>query len=187
MIFYLVRHGQTDWNSEKRFQGRRNIPMNEAGIRQISDLANKIMEKGIRFDILITSPLDRAKKSAEIIAERTGFQKDILFDEDFVERDCGLLEGEVWRPELNPEDPGYGMETKQALYDRARRVLEKYRFSNDERVMIVSHGAILSAVTAVLSDRKGESPDRTTPVIQGNILCCVKEEGSEAVFFNLFD
>ena len=43
MRFYLVRHGQTDWNNEKRFQGHRNIPMNEAGIQQIQELADQIL------------------------------------------------------------------------------------------------------------------------------------------------
>ncbi len=42
MIFYLVRHGQTDWNNEKRMQGHMDIPMNEEGIRQINELAEAL-------------------------------------------------------------------------------------------------------------------------------------------------
>ena len=74
MIIYLVRHGQTDWNNERRMQGHKNIPMNKVGIQQINDLADKIVEAGLRFDRLISSPLDRARKSAEIIANKTGFK-----------------------------------------------------------------------------------------------------------------
>ncbi|MBR3252017.1 MAG: histidine phosphatase family protein [Erysipelotrichaceae bacterium] len=59
MIFCLARYGQTDWNNERRMQGYRNISLNEAGIS---------------FDKLITSPLARAGKSAEIIAKKTGFK-----------------------------------------------------------------------------------------------------------------
>ena len=187
MIFYLVRHGQTDWNNEKRFQGQKNIPMNEAGISQISDLADRIAEKGIAFDKMIVSPLDRAKKTAEIIAEKTGFAGEFIFDPDFMERNCGKLEGEVWSPELNLDDPKYEMETIPELCDRADRALGKYSFADDEKVMIVSHGAILSAVRAVLSDYKLDYFDRTVPVIQGNVLCCEKEVGKDSVFFNVFE
>ena len=186
MIFYLVRHGQTDWNNERRFQGQTDIPMNEAGIRQISNLADMIVRSGIRFDKLIASPLVRAKRSAEIIAQRTGFRDKIIFDGDFMERNCGALEGQLWTPDLDFEDPVYGIETEQELLKRAERALKKYGFSMDERIMIVSHGAMLSAVRTVLSDYKLDPHDQTVPVIQGNVLCCVKEEGKEAAFFNLF-
>ena len=111
MIFYLVRHGQTDWNNEKRMQGHMDIPMNEEGIRQINELAEGLIKEGIIFNRLISSPLDRARKSAEIIVEKTGFKDGILFDDDFIERSCGILEGEVWTPELNLEDPKYKVET----------------------------------------------------------------------------
>ena len=74
MIFYLVRHGQTDWNNEKRMQGHMDIPMNEEGIRQINELAEGLIKEGIIFNRLISSPLDRARKSAEIIVEKTGFK-----------------------------------------------------------------------------------------------------------------
>ena len=187
MIFYLVRHGQTDWNNEKRMQGRADIPMNAAGIRQIGELADRIAKEGIRFDTLISSPLCRAKKSAEIIAERTGFTKEILFDADFMERSCGLLEGKVWTPDLDLEDPRYGMETVRELCGRAERALAGYAFSEEERIMIVSHGAMLTAVRTVLSEHRIEYHDRTAPaVIQGGILCCVKEKGKEPAFFNMF-
>ncbi len=186
MIFYLVRHGQTDWNHKKRIQGHRNIPMNETGVQQMNELADRIVQEEIRFDKLISSTLERAKQSAEILAEKTGFQNDIIFDEDFIERSFGRLEGKIWRPWFKPEDPRYGMETVKELCDRARRALDKYTFSEDEKIMIVSHGAFLTAVRAVLSDYKIDCFDRTVPVVQGNILCCVKEKGKETIFFNLF-
>ena len=187
MIFYLVRHGQTDWNREKRLQGHTDIPMNETGIRQITELAEKLREAGIRFDRLIASPLDRARKSAEIIAEKTGFPGEIEFDADFIERSIGALEGHIWTPDLDMNDPAYGMETEQALCERAGKALGKYAFADDERVMIVSHGAMLCAVTAVLSGRAFDLRDGAAPLVQGNVLCCVKEKGKDPAFFKLFE
>ena len=186
MIIYLVQHGQTDWNLEKRIQGQKNIPMNDTGIRQINELSDRIVEEKIRYDRLIASPLDRAKKSAEIIAEKTGFEGGIIFDEDFKERSNGSLEGIVWSSELNMDDPKYNVETISDLCKRAQKALDKYVFDKDEVIMIVAHGAILTAVRTVLSDYRIDYFDRTTPVIQGNILRCEIEDGKEAVFANLF-
>lgn len=187
MTFYLVRHGLTDWNNEKRFQGHRDIPMNEEGIRQINELADKIADSGIVFDRLISSPLNRARTSAEIIAMKSGFAGEIIIDDDMIERDCGALEGEVWNPDLKLDDPKYAMETIPALCERAKRALDKYSFSEDEKIMIVSHGAILTAVRCALSDNTIDYFDNSHPVIQGNILCCEKEEGKEPVFYNVFE
>ena len=186
MKYYLVRHGQTDWNRQKRMQGHRDIPMNEAGIRQIEALAERMKQADVRFDTLIASPLDRARRAAGIIAERTGFSKEIIIDAAFIERDCGALEGAVWSPALKLDDPAYGMESLPALCERARRALERYSFSEDETVLIVSHGATLTALKTVLSEGRLDFHDRTAPIIQGNILCCEKEAGKEPVFYNLF-
>ena len=185
MTFYLVRHGQTDWNNEKRFQGHRDIPMNEAGIRQISDLAGRIAEKGEGFDMMITSPLDRARTTARIIADKTGFSGEIIVDDDFIERDCGALEGAVWSPDLDLNDPKHRMETIPDLCRRAERALDKYAFPADGRIMIVSHGAILAAVRTVLSGYRIDYSDRSVPVIQGNVLCCEKD-GQDTRFYNMF-
>ena len=186
MIFYLVRHGQTDWNNERRMQGHRDIPMNDTGIAQISCLADRLAEAGIRFDRLISSPLGRARMSARIIAEKTGFKEEIVIDEDFIERSCGALEGEVWTPELDMEDPKYKVETISELCERARRALDKYTFAEDEKVMIVSHGAIMAAVRTVLSDHTVDYFDRTVPIIQGNVLCCELNGENGTSFYNMF-
>lgn len=65
MDIYLIRHGETDYNKGKRLQGTVDIPLNEKGI----ELAKKTAEgmKDIRFDRIYTSPLIRAKKTAEIL------------------------------------------------------------------------------------------------------------------------
>ena len=65
MDIYLIRHGETDWNKTKRLQGVTDIPLNACGI----ELAEKTAEglKNVPFDRIYTSPLIRAKKTAEII------------------------------------------------------------------------------------------------------------------------
>ena len=82
-VFYLIRHGQTDWNVEHKLQGQKDIPMNDEGIRQMNDLADKLAETGLTFDLIISSPLDRAKTSAEIIAEKIKYEGGIICDPGF--------------------------------------------------------------------------------------------------------
>ena len=79
-----------------------------------------------------------------------------------------------------------GLETINDLIDRAGRALGKYSFSDDEDILIVSHGAILAAVRTVLSEGSIDYFDRSVPIIQGNVLCCEKEDGKKTVFHQLF-
>ncbi len=186
MYFYLIRHGQTDWNKELRLQGQKDIPMNSDGIMQIEELSAKMAAMGVKADRIICSPLIRAKVSASIIADKIQYEKEIIYDSDFIERDFGLLEGVVWTPELNLNDPKYNAESVQDTCDRAKRALEKYAFSQSEKVNIVAHGAILSAVKSVLSNGLLDYDDRTVPIIQGNVLCCETGLKEKASFTQLF-
>lgn len=184
--YYLVRHGQTDWNKEHRLQGQKDIPMNDEGIRQMKELGDKLAATGKKIDFIISSPLDRAKTGAQIIAAKIGYTKEIIFDAEFLERNFGMLEGTVWNPELNLEDPQYRAESVSDLCDRAKKALGNYTFANDTNVMIVSHGAMLAAVKHALSNGKIPYEDRSVPIIQGNVLCCEKAFGQEPRFYNLF-
>ncbi|MDE7059311.1 MAG: histidine phosphatase family protein, partial [Lachnospiraceae bacterium] len=65
MDIYLIRHGETDYNKGRRLQGVTDIPLNERGIALAEQTARELLE--IRFDKIFTSPLVRAKKTAEII------------------------------------------------------------------------------------------------------------------------
>lgn len=68
-MIYVIRHGQTDLNKERRMQGRLGLPLNEVGIKQAENLREMI--KGIKFDLVFSSPQERAIQTAEIA---TGFK-----------------------------------------------------------------------------------------------------------------
>jgi probable phosphoglycerate mutase len=89
--FYFLRHGQTDWNVAGRFQGHTDIPLNETGVAQAHDAAERLAR--CRIDVVVASQLIRARKTAEIVAERIG--KPLQFDDELMERHFGRFEGLV--------------------------------------------------------------------------------------------
>ena len=183
---YLLRHGQTDWNLEGRLQGRKNIPMNSAGVKQMLEIAERLQKMNFCVDQIISSPLDRAKESAKIVAEQIGFEGEICYDEGFLERSFGLAEGIVWTREINLDDEKYHAETVEDICKRAKVAIEKYMSYDDKSILIVAHGAILSAVKHALSNETLGYYDSSVPIIQGNILCCEIGLNGERKFYNLF-
>lgn len=118
MKLFLARHGQTDWNIGKQSQGVADIELNATGIAQAEQLAEEIRRHGLQFDVVYSSPLRRAKKTAEIIVANSGplnlsnsdsvansspaadpathnTAHNIIYDDRLVERDYGELEGKV--------------------------------------------------------------------------------------------
>ena len=92
MIFYFVRHGETDWNRKHLFQGRTDIPLNENG-RKVAELTREGLRE-VAFDIAFCSPLCRAKETAEIILQGRDIK---LIEDDVTTRvtgesvDCCML------------------------------------------------------------------------------------------------
>ena len=66
----LIRHGETDWNVEGRYQGQADPPLNAHGLEQARDLSEKLLP--LKLDVVYTSPLLRAAQTAQVISERLG-------------------------------------------------------------------------------------------------------------------
>ena len=89
--WFLVRHGETDWNKEKKLQGQQDIPLNEAGREQAKQTANGLESYGI--EVIFTSDLKRAHETAKSIQTVTGAE--IVVDQRLRERYYGKGEGMV--------------------------------------------------------------------------------------------
>lgn len=85
----LLRHGQTGLSAERRFAGRDDIPLTREGVRQAGLAARRLASTGI--DVIVTSPLQRARRTAEAVAEATGAP--LVVDDDMVEADFGAWQG----------------------------------------------------------------------------------------------
>ena len=89
MLLYVTRHGETDYNIEKRYTGSTDIPLNSKGLLQAHKLAVNL--SSVPFDIIISSPLLRTKQTAEIINK--SFDVPIVIMNEFSEINVGIYEG----------------------------------------------------------------------------------------------
>lgn len=145
---WLLRHGETPLSVEKRFSGRGDPALNDRGMAQAKAAAHRLAEHDI--DAVISSPLRRARQTAQAVAEALGV--DVVVDEGFVETDFGAWEGltfaEVrsrWPDEMtawlaSPDVAPSGGETFTATFERVRRARESVVASYAGRaVVVVSH------------------------------------------------
>ncbi|MBX9717325.1 MAG: histidine phosphatase family protein, partial [Microbacteriaceae bacterium] len=100
-VFALVRHGETDWNRERRIQGSTDIPLNDTGREQAR--ATGALLSSRRWTALVASPLSRAAETAKIIGEHVGLG-DPELEQRLAERDYGEAEG-LTGPEIDAKFP----------------------------------------------------------------------------------
>ena len=155
MLFYLVRHGQTDWNRAGKIQGTTDIPLNETG-RQ---LATVLKERSgypakTRIDAVYASPLARAFQTAEILAKEEKLPLRRLTG--LRERDFGYWEGKSWQQveakypdefHLWREQPMVGIpsggESRKSCEARSERAIRQILEETAGDAVIVAHGGIL--------------------------------------------
>ncbi len=157
---YIIRHGKTEWNARRKLQGRTDIPLNEEG-RQMAHAAAKEYAD-VHFDICFSSPLLRARETAQILLD--GRNVPIIYDERLVEMGFGVYEGIensfsvpecpinvfFWNPEeyITPVEEG---ESLDELFERTGDFLREAvypRIQNGEDVLIVGHGAMNSGIVS---------------------------------------
>lgn len=146
---YVVRHGKTNWNKMGAVQGITDVELNEDGINDAIKLSKTINLDEI--DVCISSPLKRAKKTAEII---TNNKIDVICDDLLIERCFGDYEAskasydflaKCWDYKLNYSSND--VEPIRDCLNRAKVFLDKIkREYPDKNILIVSHGAFIKAI-----------------------------------------
>ncbi|MBR3697363.1 MAG: histidine phosphatase family protein [Clostridia bacterium] len=146
MEILLTRHGQTEWNVLGKVQGKADIELNKKGIEQAEETARALESE--KIDLIICSPLKRAKQTADIINENRNIP--IIYDENISERDFGEFEG------INKVDfdfEGYWSykqnnkykkaENIKTFFERVYNFLDRIKYEyEDKRILIVAHGGI---------------------------------------------
>ena len=161
MKLYLVRHGQTDWNVARKFQGDTDIPLNQTGIEQAHMVKEKL--NNINIYLCISSPLSRTLETARIICDN---QIPIITNQLLIERDLGEYEGKIieeshydgslyWDYKLNLNDKG--VESIKDLFKRCEEFLNQIKEEyKDKNLLIVSHGATIRAIHYIISSYSEE-------------------------------
>ncbi|MGD6817149.1 histidine phosphatase family protein [Metabacillus sp. 113a] len=163
----MIRHGITEWNMEGRAQGSSDIPLHEQGILEAKRLAQRIGEE--RWDLLYSSPLKRAKQTADIISAELG-GIEVAIDERLRETGGGQIEGTTEAERLEKWGSGWreldlDRETSRQVIERGLHFIEDVVQKHpDKQILVVSHGSFLRHVLQELvpSGEKQEALKNTS-------------------------
>ena len=162
-IIYLTRHGETEWNIEKRLQGRGDSPLTENGIQRAKELRDRI--KNIDIDVIYSSPIKRALNTANIL--RGNKNIDIVTDDRLMEMCFGDYEGKKidiiqkenpnWDIKLimqgNVEICSPNGENLKEVRERISKLMNKIIAENiGKSILIVTHGITLKALMYYFKD-----------------------------------
>ena len=155
----LARHGQTEWNIDRRFQGKTDVPLNDVGREQAHALAARL--SSWPFEVVYSSPLSRALYTASEIAERRGLVPVVL--PELHEIDFATWEGQSivalsedpngafarWRddPFFNPPQ---GAESWDDIKTRLSTAIKRILDGPEQHIVVISHGGVMRALYAVL-------------------------------------
>ena len=155
-ILGLLRHGQTDWNIDLRLQGSTDIPLNDTGRTQARLAAASLNRED--WDVIIASPLSRAKDTADIVALELGMN--VVVVPELIERSFGVAEGldhASWRKLYESHQVIEGLESLEDLRTRTVQLLNLIANEySGKRVLAVSHGAFIRKVLTIVTN--GELP-----------------------------
>lgn len=170
----LVRHGETDWNRESRFQGHADTCLNDAGRAQVADLALAL--EGTDLTAVYSSPLERAAETAKIIASKLGLE--VRLDDALMEVDVGSWSG-LTRSEIETRYPdgyarwrayGHGWDDGETYEELGLRVvagLQRIAESHpDQQVLAVTHGGPIRSALAAADSVPFGSARRSIAVLE---------------------
>lgn len=158
----LIRHGETDWNRELRFQGQVDVPLNATGHEQARRLARRLTEESVAADHLVSSDLVRTRQTAAPVlgALLPQLHIDTLTDPGLREQDFGLVDGmrvqdikdqhpEAWAQWLRFQADGGmpGGETTRQFHTRVMAALHRLAQQHaGQTLVVVTHGGVLDMV-----------------------------------------
>jgi len=175
MRIALVRHGQTDWNIQRRYQGWEGLDLNEVGRAQAVDAARRLLgigaDLGAEWRWLSSSTAPRAVETARIIGEHLPLVPGDLQFEDLRERGFGVAEGMLIEEARTrwPARDYPGGETTEAVLDRAVRGLDAVgRAHPGLDGVLVTHGTTLRLLVERLTgEDPGSLPNAAIAVVDG--------------------
>jgi len=171
--FLFLRHGQTDFNLNRRFQGSIDVPLNASGLAQAQAAAQRLA--GLRPTRIVASPANRVLKTASFVVELTGVPMHI--DTDLMEMHVGSFEGqdiaaikkahglaeEASFIDILPDDAEKWDEFSSRVCRAVTRWVERHP---EDLTLIVAHGLVFRALTAHLAGRQLSSQNAVPHIFE---------------------
>jgi broad specificity phosphatase PhoE len=163
IAFWFLRHGETDWNAQNLSQGAVDIPLNETGLAQARSASLLLRGRGIRA--IISSPLSRAKVTADIAAAQLGLP--VQIDDGLKEVAFGVMEGKPMSEWFQPWVDGLltpeGAESFPTLTKRAVTAVNRC-IARPPVVLVVAHGALFRALRGAMGHEPNVRTRNAVPV-----------------------
>lgn len=173
---YFIRHGESEANAANLVAGQTDPSLTPKGVQQAETAGEFAKTQQLKFDLIVSSPLIRARNTASIIAKYVGYpEANIQLKDELKERNCGDFEGGPTESYYStPETVSvneYGVESLEHLYERASNFIDwlKKEYA-DKRVLIVSHTGIGKMLRIVLEGRDAEEMDKTVIIPNATIM-----------------
>ncbi len=176
MELLIIRHGRSQGDDENRVEGGGwDAPLTEVGIEQANRLARRLKEEGYEFDLLLSSPMLRTSKVAELIAAELGYE--IAFDDRLREMHTGVIAAKTIKEahEIHPMPEGgfrsyIRIPEGECYIDQISRVLHFYTElidkHMDKRVCIVTHGGTVNILLSIIFGLPLTSPLLEKPMFR---------------------
>lgn len=184
MLICFIRHGETEWNRAKKLQGRCDIPLSPIGREQANKIGRLLTKE--KWHVIVTSPLLRAKETANIIFE---YVKPIYFLEDcgIIEKDFGEATG--MEPELRNKlykDRNYPhMETDAEIENRVSKSLNNIISDFcDKNVLVISHSSVIKTILHLITGHHKDKYGVTLLPGGVSIVSYEKDKGFDVMFAN---
>lgn len=165
MLLYLIRHGESLFNAQRRIQGQSDVALSPLGLRQAAALAAAL--QSLDIDAIYASPLRRAMQTAEPLA--AALHLSVRSDDRLKEINAGEFQGLEWEeieqrwPEAamhwQQQTPDFvipGGESRRAVAERGRAALEAIRAAGHRQVVVIAHGGVLAGALRSLLEIPAE-------------------------------
>ncbi|MGL5152817.1 MAG: histidine phosphatase family protein [Clostridium sp.] len=192
---YLTRHGETQWNINKRFQGWADSPLTELGVKQAEALKGRLED--INVDVIYTSPIGRANDTANILKGNKNIE--VVTHDGLKEFNFGIWEGmttvelenhEEYKDEFynlfnNPKEyKPFGGETLKEVKLRAYSAIDEIVRNNEGKdVLIVTHGMTIKLLMLLFENSGEEESFSTTVMGQASLTKIEVENGEFSVIY----
>jgi probable phosphoglycerate mutase len=157
--FYFIRHGETVWNVENKICGATDIELTENGHQQAIETGKKILEMGIKADMILTSPLVRAAETARHISEITGIPMKVeprLIEQNFGRYESTPRDGAEFHEAKKDMASRFGSgESMLQLAQRIYNLLDDVKAS-DKEYILVAHNGIARIVESYFREMDNE-------------------------------